>query len=152
MKSIKINIQNEENLLETYDKNIVNHKLIEYILTKAYYTNKYEDINIIIHNYCKTNVHIEEKIIEGLKLKYETIIKEQQRKNKIQILLLLLGITFIFLSSLMSEHFIWKEVVLIIGWVPIWEVIDIELFNDSKNRKTKKVIEKLLNSEIKVES
>ena len=34
---------------------------------------------------------------------------------------------------------IWHEVILIGGWVPIWEAIDIELFRDTKERKKEKL-------------
>ena len=42
----------------------------------------------------------------------------------------------------------WKEIVLISGWVPLWEVIDVELFSDYEGRKKRRIITKLLNSEI----
>ena len=57
----------------------------------------------------------------------------------------------LFLSSFVSEDFIWKELLLIGGWVPIWEMVDIELFNESRGRRTKKIIEKLIESEFELE-
>lgn len=151
-KIIKIDIQNEEDLIEKYDNDVANHNLIEYILKKAMDTKKDEPIKIVIKNKCNTDIFIREKIIDGLKLEYDHQIKEHQRNNLIQIMLLLLGITFLFLSTLVSEDVIWKEVILIGGWVPIWEMVDIELFNEFRGRRIKKIIKKLIQSEFEIEN
>ena len=149
-KIIKIYIQNEEDLIETYNADIINHSLIEHILKQSIYTKEKENIKIIINNKCITKINIQEKILDGLQLEYEHTIKEHQRNNLIQTFLLLLGITFLFLSTLVPEEFIWKEILLIGGWVPIWEMVDIELFKEFKERRTKKIIEKLVNSEFEI--
>lgn len=151
-KIITIDIQKEEDLIEKYDSNIVNHDLIEYILKKSYFIKNNDNIKIVINNKCNTKIFIREKIIEGLKLEYDHTIKEHQHNNLIQILLLFMGITFLFLSTLISEEFIWKEVMVIVGWVPIWEMIDIELFKEFKNRRNKKIIEKLIKSDFEIEN
>jgi len=150
-KVIRIDIRKEEDLIDAYDNTIVNHKLIDYILKNAMYTKKEDKIKLVINNKCNTEIFIREKIIDGLKREYDYIIKEHYRNNIIQLLLLLLGITLLFLSSFVSEDFIWKELLLIGGWVPIWEMVDIELFNESRGRRTKKIIEKLIESEFELE-
>ena len=78
---------------------------------------------------------------------YENISNEYHRTNIIQLALLILGLIFLFFSSLISESSIWKEVLLIIGWVPIWEMVDLELFKDYRGRRKKKIIAKLLSSD-----
>jgi len=149
---IKIDINSEEHLLEKYDTSIVNHQLIEYIIKKSLYFDKEDTIKIVINNKCNTNVFIREKIIEGLKLEYSLKIKEHYRNNLIQFLLLLLGITFLFFSTFFGEKLIWKEVMVIGGWVPIWEMVRIELFDESKIRRIKKLIIKLIKSEFEIEN
>lgn len=151
-KIIRIDIQKEEDLIEKYDDSIINHNLIEYILKKSNDISKNDTIKFDIKNKCNTKIHIKERIIEGLKLEYNHTVKEHHRNNLIQLILLLLGITFLFLSTLISNEFIWKEVLLIGGWVPIWEMIDIELFNEFKGRRTKKIIEKLITSKFEIEN
>lgn len=151
-QQIKIDLNKEEDLIEKYDNNLVNHQLIEYILKKSFYINKEEPIKIVINNKINTNIFIREKIIEGLQLEYSLKIKEHYRNNLIQFLLLLLGITFLFLSSFFGEDVIWKEVMVIGGWVPIWEMVRIELFDESKIRKTKRLIKKLIKSEFEIEN
>ena len=126
--------------------------MINYLIKKTIYVNKDEKIEIIIHNKCNTKIDVKEKIIEGLKLEYEQMLKGQERNNILQLFLLFLGITLLFLSTFLNDEFIWKEMLLIIGWVPIWEMVDIELFTESKERKIRRNIERLLNSEFKIES
>ena len=58
-----------------------------------------------------------------------------------------MGIFFIFLSYQINNE-IWKEIFLISGWVPIWEMIELELINDVKDRKRKRILLKLINSKI----
>ena len=151
-KIVIVDIQKEEDLIEKYNVNIVNHNLISYLIKKTIYVNKDEKIEIIIHNKCNTKIDVKENIIEGLKLEYEQMLKGQERNNILQLFLLFLGITLLFLSTFLNDEFIWKEMLLIIGWVPIWEMVDIELFTESKERKIRRNIERLLNSEFKIES
>ena len=151
-KLIRIDIIKEEDLIDCYDNTIVNHKLIEYILKKTAFINKEDTIKFVINNKCNTEIFIREKIIDGLKSEYDHTIKEHQRNNIIQLFLLFLGITLLFLSTFVTEEFIWKEIFVIGGWVPIWEMVDIELFNESRGRRTKKIIEKLIKSEFELEN
>ena len=151
-KIIHIDNLSEEDLVEKYNDEMINHDLVEYILKKTIFISNEDSIKIILANKCNTKIPIKEKIIEGLKLEYEHTIIEHKRNNLIQLFLLLLGIIFLFLSTKVSEDFIWKEILLIGGWVPIWEMVDIELFKDFRGRRTKKVIEKLIKSDIKIEN
>ena len=146
-KLIKINILNEDSLIEKYNNDKANKKLIEYIIKEAKYIRDYDKLDIVIYNECNTKLNIAEIIIQGLKEEYENISNEYHRTNIIQLALLILGLIFLFFSSLISESSIWKEVLLIIGWVPIWEMVDLELFKDYRGRRKKKIIAKLLSSD-----
>ena len=146
-KTIKLDITNAENLLERYNGDIINHKLIEYIINKSFYTGKNDKIKIIINNKIKTEIDIKEMIIKSLKEEYIKIEKEYYRNNFIQIVLLILGSIILFLSTLFSQNFILIEILVIGGWVPIWEVMNIELFSDFKGRRKKLIILKLIESE-----
>lgn len=150
-KIVTIDIQNEEDLVGIYDSNIANYNLIDYILKKTLYTNKNDKITFIIHNKCNTTLPIKDIIINGLYLEYEHLIKEYKKNTLLQIALLFLGLFFLFLSTILVKESIWHEFLVIAGWVPLWEMIDIELFSDSKNRRKKHIIEKLLKSEFNIE-
>lgn len=62
-------------------------------------------------------------IKEGLKEEYNKSLKNRHDNNVEQLFFLFLGILFIFLSTLIKEETIWKELLLISGWVPILEMI-----------------------------
>ena len=87
-------------------------------------------------------------IENGLKQEYEKSKKIYHITNIKQLLLSLLGIIFLFLSTLIQEDIIWKEVLLIGGWVPIWEAIELELFSDSEERRKRMILKNLLKTEI----
>lgn len=151
-KIVTIDIQNEEDLVGIYNSNIANYNLIDYILKKTLYTNKNDKIIFIIHNKCNTKLPIKDIIINGLNLEYEHLIKEYKKNTLLQIALLFLGLFFLFLSTILVKESIWHEFLVIAGWVPLWEMIDIELFSDSKNRRKKHIIEKLLNCEFIIQN
>ena len=59
-----------------------------------------------------------------------------------------MGAFIIFLSTKVPEDLFWKEVLVIIGWVPIWEMFEVELFPDAEERKRRKAIKRLLKCQI----
>lgn len=150
-KIIKVELKEDDDFYERYDSDNVNHNLIEYLIKKFNYTNKNYNIKILIKNKCNLKVDIEEKIIDGLIKEYENAVNICHRNNITQGMLLFFGIIFLFLSTLVNDEFIWKEILLIIGWVPIWEMVDLELFNDFRGNRRKSVIKRIINSEFIIE-
>lgn len=146
-KIINIDILKEEFILEKYNTKKVNKNIIEYLIKEARFIAGYKEIKVIINNNCESNINIKEKIIEGLKEEYNIVSKIFYQNNIIQIVMIFLGIGILFLSTLIKNNLIWKEVIIIIGWVPIWKTVDFELGKDFKGRKRKKIIKRLLKSE-----
>ena len=145
MKSINITIKKEEDFFEKYNSTTVSKDLLNYIIEKSSTKNI---TKLIIESKLKLDFKL--FIKEGLKKELEKSNEDTKRINIMQIMLILLGTFFIFISVLLKKHIIWNEIVLIIGWVPIWEAIDIELFRDSKERKKRNIIKKLLDIDIEV--
>ena len=56
---------------------------------------------------------------------------------------------FLIVSTLTKPEII-KELILIIGWVAVWEVMDIAINIDSKQKYNKKIVNKLINCKITV--
>lgn len=54
---------------------------------------------------------------------------------------------FLIFSTLTKPEII-KELILIIGWVAVWEVMDIAINIDSKQKYNKKIVNKLINCKI----
>lgn len=146
-KLIEIDLNNKYDFLDKYNEKNVSNEFIEYIIKQASLVKRNEKIKVIINNKCNIDDNCTQYIKNGLLREYNKILDEYHRNNSKQLLFLVLGTLFIFLSTLIPEGVIWKEVLLIIGWVPIWEMIEVELFSDVDCRKRRKIVKKLLDSE-----
>ena len=109
---------------------------------------KKEKIKIIINKKCMLEQDCTKMIREGLKEEYNKTLEQRRSNNIKQMWLLILGVALLFLSTLITEDGIWKEILLISGWVPIWEMIEVELFPDVDARIERRIIRRLLKSEI----
>lgn len=148
---IEIDINNKFDLIDKYNEKKASKEFIKYIIKKAQQLKNKQE-KIVINNKCNIDKDIAKIIKDGLKEERDEILEEHYTNNVKQIFLLMLGITFIFLSTLIDEELIWKEILMISGWVPMWETIEIELFSDVNGRRKTKIIKKLLNSEMVIKS
>ncbi len=144
---IKIDLLDEKDLTEKYNDDKISKSLLEYLIQEAKFVNKKEKIKIVVNNKCKTKLNYKDIMYESFKEEYVNNLKEHLRNNVLQLVFLLVGVLFIFLSFRIDNQ-VWKEIFLIGGWVPIWEMIDLELFNDIRGKKRKKILLKLIKSEI----
>ena len=146
-KVIKIDLVNESDIIEKYDSDKISQDLLEYLIKKCEFTRKDDKIKIVINNKCQTKLKYQQMLYEAFKEEYANNLKSHVKTNILQIVLLILGIVFIFMSFQITNE-VWKEIFLIGGWVPIWEMVDLELFNDVRGIKRKKTLLKLIDSEI----
>lgn len=145
-KNIQVDITNIENLVETYNIYQINKDLLNYIIEKASSAEDDQEINIIIQN--STEVDAKKLILEGLE---EALIKCKIRHNHInrmQLIYFLLGIISIFLTLFIHIDVI-DEIILIGGWVFVWSAIELEITSDFNELRRRKIIKRLLNSNIK---
>lgn len=145
-KIIEIDLTKEEDLFEKYNQKQLSNELICYILKEASFKlNKKDNVKLIINNY--TN---QKDITELLKIKfkdeYNMIAIKQMRNLLMQLVYLLVGMIALFISAIIKSN-IFKEIVLIGGWVLIWYMIELEIFSDNELRVKRKLLKKLLNSE-----
>lgn len=144
---IEIDLTNKNNLIDKYNEKKVSHGLIEYIIKQVENANLYDEIKIVINKKC----HIEEDCIklikDGLHEEYNRSLKKRDDNNIKQIIFFVLGVLFIYLSTLIKNGDVWKEIILITGWVPIWKMIEVEILPDVVGRRKRKLIKKILNSE-----
>lgn len=146
MRVIEVNLKSEDELLEKYSGKLSN-ELLKYLITESKYTN--ENLEILI----KTNLEsdsVKKVIKDGLKTALKNAEYIDKLYNNKQIFLFIIGITMLIISTLILNQVI-KEIIIIAGWVFIWEVIDISLNTDIETRMTKKTIKKLLKSKVVVE-
>lgn len=147
MKTIEIFIEKEENLVETYNKNLVSSTLIEYILNKIEHVKKNEEISI--HLYVTEETRGCSSIIrKGLEEEYQKNIKNHSIINIKQFILLLIGLFMLLISTLIGDMSILNEIVLIGAWVPIWEAVELELLTDTNEKKKRIQLKKVLTGEI----
>lgn len=146
---IKVDINNVEDLLERYDNKKANQDLLNYIIDKSMNIDKYSDIKILIN---KNNIKLDIKslISQGLIDEYNKSFNTYEKTNLIQSALFILGFIILIISFIIGETGLLHELLLIVGWVPIWEVVHLELFTDFKERKKRLVLKKLIKSEIEV--
>lgn len=147
MQEIDIYIHSKKDLTETYDEKVVSSSLIQYILQRAIYIKRKESIRLILHVSNDTK-GCTKQIQKGLEEEYRTNLQQHYIINIKQFLLLIIGLGMLFISTLIQNNEILEEIILIGGWVPIWEAIELELLTDTKDRRIRKLLKKLLKSEM----
>ena len=121
--------------------------LIEYLIDQIGLFKDTEKVKIVLNKRCELDVNVIKLIKEGLKEEHKKSLNVRDQNNLKQLWLLLMGVVFIFLSTKIEDS-LWKEVLVILGWVPIWEMMEVELFPDAAERKRRKAIKRLLKCEI----
>ena len=145
MKNITVNLKKEEDLYDKYSDNI-SRDLLDYLINEARYTKG--DIKITINTTLDIK-NIESLIKDGLlKISNETRKLDMILDMK-QVMFLMIGVIFLIISGFIFYNVI-KEIIVIAGWVAIWEVVDISLNVDSKSRANIKLIKRLMNSKIEI--
>ena len=148
-KEIKIDIACREDLLEKYNESKVCKDVVEYLVKEAMLVDKETSIKIVVNkDSAVLNSDCKELIKNGLKDEYKRSMARQHDNNVKQTYFFIIGIIIIFISTLFKEQGLLKEVLLIIGWVPIWEMVRIELLPDAQGRVKRRILRKLMHSEI----
>lgn len=144
-KTITITINSKKDLFDVYNTKEINDKLIAHLIKEAAYITTKDNLAIKIINKTKGNMNITNLIKYRLKREYDSVIFEHHKNNLTQFILFIIGVTILVIAKLYN-HLIWHDVLVIIGWVPIWEMVDIEIFDNINEKRLKKVINKLLAS------
>lgn len=142
-KVIELDIKNEYDLYDKYNKNRVSEELVKYIIENAYSHIKADKIVLVVNNYLNKEINCNKLIDEGLRREYDKSMRRHQRNNLAQVFYLVVGMLTLFLSTLIGEG-IFKELIVIGGWVFIWELVEVELFSEVSGLKKRRVIKKIL--------
>lgn len=145
MTNIELMIKDEDDLYEKYN-NKVSKDLIEYLVYRAKFIK--DDIKIVLKSSINVD-NLETIVKEGLQNYYFISKRIDKVNNKKQVIFFIIGVVFLILSTFIDLNIL-KEIIIIAGWVAIWEVVDISLNLDSDIRINRKIIKKLINSEIEV--
>lgn len=154
MSTINININKYEDVMEKYDNNKLSSELAYFIYNQymSLPLRKGVELNI------ETNFEITEEqegIISDMIHRYfglqvQKSIYNFRYKTKYQIFLFLIGVLLIAISNLkvLAELSTIHEILLIIGWVAVWELFYDGFFVDYKENIKRKRYKKL--SEVKI--
>lgn len=153
--NITVNLKNKQDLYNPYNNSILNDNLSSYLLNSLRGLGLKEKVQItIIHT---EDISLEEqKNIENIiHTNFYRIDFEDDLHTKAYhiraIILLIIGIILLWISYYLNANniYIIEELILILGWVAIWEVADYLLFEDTKNRIKSKRIDELTKATIK---
>ena len=150
MKKINIELNDKYDLYAKYNQKLISKELLDYIIEQSNDVLKQDDININIFDNYQFKENVIEVIKNGLNCEYEKCKRDYHYTNIKQIYLLIIGILFLLLSAIIKETSVFKEVFLIIGWVPIWEAIDIQLFSERERKKKLFLLKKLIQSKYNI--
>lgn len=151
---INITIKNIDDIYSQFNSKKLSDELGSYIYNQSLSINLKKQLVI---KFCTDSAYSDEEnnfIKRIVKQYFEGIINETKnyyKYNRIKkIFLFMLGIVLIFLSHFVNikNEFIISEVLLIIGWVAIWEVFDNILLVESKKRFKIKKCKQLISSKI----
>ena len=154
INTININLNHNDDACSKFNDNILSKDLGNYIYEQYSGFKKDGEIKIIISS--------DEQMNDLVKLKLKNMIMEYFKSNitdlnrihnKIYIksfLLSIIGICLIIIAHFfnISHEFIVSEVLMIAGWVSLWEVFDNIVFKESKWHSKYNAFRKLIKSEI----
>lgn len=151
---IDVNVNDKKDLFNPYNDKLLNSDLSSYILNQ--FKGKSLKGNVVVNIHSNISFTEEEKKQLRLVFKknFHIIDYEDDMYNRINrykaLFLLVVGILFISLSYFLDikNIYIGRELVLIIGWVAIWELCDYLLFSETKNRMKSRRIDQLSKAKI----
>ena len=144
MKSITVNLTRESDLYERYNDD-VSDALIKYLIKEAKTKDK---IEVIIKTKLEID-NIEFLIKKGLQQELNDTKRIDKFYDFKQLRFFVIGIIFLLISTLMGYEIL-RELVLIIGWFTIYEVVEITFNTSSILRRKRNAIKKLLSCNIKI--
>ncbi len=144
-KIIEADILDMDDFFSKYNKDLVSRDLINYILDNA---KEIDDEEVIIVLNKKIDKKLGDILRNSFKMEYNLMVKEHFHDNKMQVIYFLIGILMLIISRILNEEALFEELFLIGGWVLIWQTVEIEFFRDTANIKKRRILKKLINSQI----
>ena len=146
---INIDINDKHDLYEPYNDNYLNKDLIDYLIRQGMPFKKKDKVTIEVDNNVRKRKNFEQILKQSLKMEKNRLQQKYKDMNKKQASWYIMGALIILLGYIISESSALHEIIIVVGSVPIWEAISIELFKDTEIRKKIQVIDLLLKSQIK---
>ena len=135
---VNIDINDKHDLYETYNDNYLNKNLLDYLIRYSSSFNKKDQIVIIIDNNATWKRNFESIMKQSLQHERERLKLQYRDMNIKQLIWLITGSLIIMISTFLPPSAM-QEILLVLGSVPIWEAVSIELFN-SILKESKRVV------------
>jgi len=146
---INVDILDKHDLVEKYNQNIVSKDLVNYLLEQVKFVDKNDNFKIIISQKFDFECDIVNMINKSMNDLYILNLKKSYINNIKQVIFLVLGIICLVLYGVVNNPII-SEIILIGGWVLIWEMVDLFLFSDTQLKRDKIVLKKLLKANFEI--
>ena len=152
-QTIEINLTSKDKYKNPYNENKLSTKLTEYIQEECKGIPYNCQIELIFNLHFELTKPEKVKLINMVRSHFGNEISENivyhDSLFKKDFFLFLFGCLFIAISTGIQEDFpVSSEIILIIGWVGVWEVIYSLFFSDYKTRLKIKRLRQLTNSKI----
>lgn len=154
VKYIDVTLNSFEDSTSKFNNNTLNEELSNYIFKECTGINLKNNIIIRIKPEFNITDIQKEKLVDMIRANYGLDISENlihvKYENVKKLLLMIFGIIFVLLSELITLDYIFiiKEVLLIIGWVGIWEAVYSLIFVDLKKKFEMKRLKQLTTCKI----
>lgn len=145
-KIIEIDLLETDDFFETYNRKKVSRELINYLISEGQSLKKEDKVKIVVNDLMNEDIDCVKLIKKGLRQEYEVCYQRHQNICIKQLIYLICGVDILFLSTLIDSA-IFREVVVIFGWVLLWSMFELEIFSDVDSKKRRNVLKKLLDSE-----
>lgn len=149
---LSVHIENIDDYTSAYNSKRLNPDLLAYILEENKGIPFHYDIQIKVSSSKPFSKKEQINFIDILRSNLGEDIKESYLELKLTyiraIILSLIGILAILLSYLFSTPELFSEVLLIIGWVGVWEACYIFLFDNMQRRIKIKRFKRLVNAKV----
>jgi len=152
MNKLEIELKDKKDFVSKYNSNRISSDLYNYLKDEIKLTNIKENTKIEIIPQFKLSDEEKELLALNIKKTCKEEIDDikylEERILLKELLLLLIGATIIFLCFLVKNSAFISEIILIIGWLFIWESLYSLIFRRTKNKIIKERLKSIINSDI----
>lgn len=151
---INLIIQNKEDFYDKFNTNRLSKELGDYLYNNSLQFSLKETLSISIITTFKLEKREQEEIVDMVREHFGLSVRETLNYYKFnrvkKLILFILGILLICCAHFteLRHDFIFSEVLLIIGWVAIWEVFENIILVETKKRFKLKYLKKLVKCKI----
>ena len=151
---IAISFDEKDDYINQFNNNKLSNSLTNYILEECRGKSLANRITLNVKTNFKISVQEKEEFIKMVHENYKTDLEEYvlilKHSNLKKILIFFIGVILIYLSYFkeISNNEVISEVILIIGWVAIWEAAYTWFFESDKNRIKAKRLKQLAKCQI----